>query len=245
MDSFLPPGSRSQPDGIDIELRAVTHGYSGSHSPVLAELNLSIPAGDYLVIIGRSGSGKSTLLNLIGALDLPVSGQVLRNGQDLATLGEAGRALYRRRDVGFVFQAFNLLPALTVMENLRVPAQLAGLRSAQALARCGGLLEQAGLSALADRFPDELSGGEQQRIAVLRAVVHEPPIVIADEPTGNLDLETARQTLDLLELHAQAPGRSLIMATHSAEVMGRARRVLSIRAGHVEAAVQESGGPCT
>ncbi|MDJ0926449.1 MAG: ABC transporter ATP-binding protein [Gammaproteobacteria bacterium] len=223
-------------NATDLRLVGVSKRYRDAGRPVLTNLDLEIAAGDYVVVIGRSGSGKSTLLNIMGGLDLPSTGEVWCGDRDLVRLSETERAAYRRRDLGFVFQAFNLVPTLTVLENLRVPAELNRLPRQTALQRCQQLLEDAGLSDCARRFPAELSGGEQQRVAILRAVVHEPSILIADEPTGNLDLETARRSLALLEQHGQQEGRTLIMATHSPEVMGRARRVLAIRDGHLEPA---------
>jgi putative ABC transport system ATP-binding protein len=221
-------------DGADLRLRGVRKSYAGGGDGfVLDGIDLDVPAGDYVVIIGRSGSGKSTLLNLLGGLDRPTAGQVLVDGRDLAAMPESALARLRRRRLGFVFQAFNLIPTLSVAENLLVPLQLNGAARRDAASRVAALLDRAGLGGTGERFPEELSGGEQQRVAVLRAIAHEPAVVIADEPTGNLDLQTARQTLDLLETFAGAGGRSLIMATHSREVMGRARRILEIRGGRL------------
>lgn len=221
--------------GVTLGLRGVHKHYDrvpGGGS-VLSGVELDVAAGDYLVIIGRSGSGKSTLLNLMGGLDRPTAGQVLVDGQDLARISERELSELRRVRIGFVFQAFNLIPTLTVEENLLVPLQLNGMSRRAAAARVGDLLERVGVAGLQRRFPEELAGGEQQRVAVLRAVVHEPDVVIADEPTGNLDLATARQTLELLETFSGSAGRTLIMATHSREVMGRARRVLEMRSGRL------------
>jgi len=223
---------------MELELRGVNKCYAGDGADhaVLRDVDLALPRGEYLVVIGRSGSGKSTLLNLLGALDLPTSGQLLFRGRDLADLDETARADLRRRDIGFVFQACNLIPTLTVLENLLVPLQLNGVTRTDSQGRCAELLDAAGLAPYPDRFPEELSGGEQQRVAVLRAIVHEPAVVIADEPTGNLDLATARDVLDLLEHFCREEQRTLVMATHSREVMGRARRVLRVVDGHLEPA---------
>jgi len=226
--------------GPVIELRHVSKRY-GDGAPVLDDVCLRLDRGDYVVIIGRSGSGKSTLLNLLGALDAPSAGQVYFRGEALGALDETGRSLLRRRDIGFVFQAFNLVPTLTVTENLLVPLQLNGRGGPAARQRCDELLGRAGLEGLGQRFPDQLSGGEQQRVAVLRAIIHEPRVLIADEPTGNLDLETARRTLALLEDVGRRGDRVLIMATHSPEVMGRAGRCLTIRDGHVVDAPSAAG----
>ena len=225
-------------DAMELELRGVSKRYDsdGEDRAVLRDVDLALLRGDYLVVIGRSGSGKSTLLNLLGALDLPTSGQLLFRGQDLADLDETALADLRRRDIGFVFQACNLIPTLTVLENLLVPLQLNDVSRAAAQERCAGLLEAAGLARYPHRFPEELSGGEQQRVAVLRAIAHQPAVVVADEPTGNLDLATAREVLDLLERFCAEEGRTLVMATHSREVMGRARRVLRVVEGQLERA---------
>lgn len=222
-------------EGVNLALTGVEKHYdSGAGGgTVLAGVNLDVAPGEYLVIVGRSGSGKSTLLNLLGGLDRPTRGDVEVDGRNLASMSERELSALRRGRIGFVFQAFNLIPTLTVKENLLVPLQLNGVGRSKGAERVRELLASAGLDGLDARFPEELSGGEQQRVAVLRAIAHEPDIVIADEPTGNLDLGTARQTLELLEAFAGTAGRSLVMATHSREVMGRARRILEIRAGRL------------
>ncbi len=221
--------------GVDLALEKVRkqYGAESGGGVVLDNVSLQISPGDYVVIVGRSGSGKSTLLNLLGGLDYPSSGEVRVDGRNLGALSERELAALRRRRIGFVFQAFNLIPTLTVEENLLVPLQLNGVDRRTAAERARHVLHAAGIGALQARFPEELSGGEQQRVAVLRAIVHEPDVVIADEPTGNLDLTTARQTLELLETFAGRAGRSLVMATHSQEVIGRARRIVEIRAGRL------------
>jgi putative ABC transport system ATP-binding protein len=218
-----------------LELRDVAKSYGEGNTRVgvLHGVTARFEPGEHVVIIGRSGSGKSTLLNLLGALDVPTEGDVLFAGRSLAAMTETERAMLRRARLGFVFQAFNLVPTLTVRENLLVPLQLNGIAGRAAELRCAALLDDAGLGHCGPRFPDQLSGGEQQRVAVLRAIIHEPTVVIADEPTGNLDIDTARATLDLLERFTAAGGRTLIMATHSREVMGRASRVLSVSGGHL------------
>ncbi len=220
---------------ISLSLRQVGMRYpaAGDVPAVLRDINLEIPAGDYLVIVGRSGSGKSTLLNLLGCLDQPSQGEVLVGGQSTRAMTETELAAVRRRDIGFVFQSFNLIPTLTVRENLLVPLQLNGAESEAAAERVFSLLAAADLKDREARFPEELSGGEQQRVAIMRAIAHEPAVLIADEPTGNLDLPTARLILELLESFGHGQGRTLIMATHSREVMGRAQRVLQISEGRL------------
>jgi putative ABC transport system ATP-binding protein len=219
-----------------IRARGLRKSYATATSSqqVLSGIDLDIAAGEFVVVLGRSGSGKSTLLNLLGAMDRPTEGQLTIGGQRVDRLDEAGRTLFRRRHVGFVFQAFNLIPTLTVSENLRLPLELNGL-DAEADDRIAGYLERLGLADKTDRYPEQLSGGEQQRVAVARALVHEPSLLVADEPTGNLDLETGREVLALLDRMTREAGKTLVMATHSPEVIGIADRVLTIRDGRIEA----------
>jgi putative ABC transport system ATP-binding protein len=221
--------------GTQIEMRQVSKTYdaAGRGPPVLDGVDIQIAQGEFVVLVGRSGSGKSTLLNLIGAIDVPTAGEIFIDGVELGALDESARALLRRRELGFVFQFFNLIPTLTVAENLLLPLELNGRTGAAANARVSDLLAEVGLADRADRFPDELSGGEQQRVAIARAIVHEPRIVLADEPTGNLDLETAHDVIGLLDRLCRDAGLTLVMATHSREVIGLADRVLTIRAGQV------------
>ncbi len=220
------------PDGHQVRLRNVSKSY-GSHA-VLVDTDLEIAAGEFIVIVGRSGSGKSTLLNLIGGLDYPSGGTIEVLGESLASLTEEQRSQLRCRALGFVFQFFNLIPTLTVAENIRLPMALNGVSRAEADEKAESLLADLELSGCGNRFPEELSGGEQQRIAIARAMAHQPAIVLADEPTGNLDLDTARDVIELLDQSCRAQGTTLIMATHSHEVMGIADRVLTIRDAHLE-----------
>ncbi|MDP9200161.1 MAG: ATP-binding cassette domain-containing protein, partial [Pseudomonadota bacterium] len=164
-----------------IELRQVSKTYdaAGRGPPVLDGVDVKIAKGEFVVLVGRSGSGKSTLLNLIGAIDVPTAGEILIDGVEIGALDEQARALLRRQKLGFVFQFFNLIPTLTVAENLLLPLELNGRTGAAASARVGEMLAEVGLADRADRFPDELSGGEQQRVAIARAIVHEPRIVLA------------------------------------------------------------------
>jgi putative ABC transport system ATP-binding protein len=200
---------------------------------VLHEVSASFAPGELVVLLGRSGSGKSTLLNLVSGIDTPSSGEVTVAGQSLTRLSERERTLFRRRNVGFVFQFYNLVPTLTVLENLLLPLELNGRTAAADRAAALDLLEQVGLADRRDTYPDRLSGGEQQRVAVARALVHDPPLVLADEPTGNLDLETGRQVLDLLDRLTRGAGKNLLMVTHSEDVVGLADRVFRIREGHL------------
>ena len=198
---------------------------------VLDGASAVVDEGEFVALLGPSGSGKSTLLNLIGGLDAPAAGEVHIGGVAIHALDERARTLFRRVHIGFVFQFFNLIPTLTAAENVLFPLELAGLPEGPARAR--EMLERVGLGGRADSFPDRLSGGEQQRIAVARALVHEPLLVLADEPTGNLDTATGERVLSLLETLTRAAGRTLIVVTHSEQVVGRADRVLALRDGRL------------
>lgn len=225
---------------LHISMRDVRKDYvsRGRHSFVLDGANLDVRRGEFVVLLGRSGSGKSTLLNLIGGLDVPSGGKVLVEGRDLFAMSERERSLWRREAVGVVFQAFNLIPTLTVEENLRLPLELLGRGRRQAASAAARQLSAVGLEGYGAAFPDELSGGEQQRVAVARAIIHGPSLVLADEPTGNLDIDTARQVLELLDDLCRRHGATLVMATHAREVMGLADRVLRIQAGRLAESIE-------
>ena len=214
-----------------VELRGVAKTFREGESErlVFRDVDAVIAPGEIAVLVGRSGSGKSTLLNLIAGIDRPSAGTVLVSGADLGRLSEAERTRLRRRQIGFVFQSFNLIPVLTVEENVRLPLELNGRADAAGRARVHALLERVGLADRAPSFPDRLSGGEQQRLAIARALAHEPPLVLADEPTGNLDAETAAQVIALLDGLARERGTTVVMVTHSREVIGTADRVFSVQ----------------
>lgn len=222
-----------------IRLRDLTKVYEeGTRTrSVFRGLNVQVAAGECLVLLGRSGSGKSTLLNLIGGIDLPTGGEVLVrvNGSEvsLARLSERERTLFRRARIGFIFQFYNLIPTLTVAENVRLPLELNGHSRAAQAERVADLLAAVGLADRGTSFPDRLSGGEQQRVAIARALVHDPALLLADEPTGNLDIETGRTVLDLLDRLVRQRGKTLVMVTHSPEVIGVADRVLTMRDGRL------------
>jgi putative ABC transport system ATP-binding protein len=200
---------------------------------VLRGVDATIARGELVVIVGRSGSGKSTLLNLIGGIDRPTAGEVVVDGVTLTRASEEVLARFRRGRVGFVFQFYNLISTLTVEENLLLPLELNGRTGAPARAAALGLLDEVGLADRGTAFPERLSGGEQQRVAVARALIHDPLLVLADEPTGNLDLETGRQVLALLDRLTRRAGKTMVMATHSQDVVGLADRVLGIRDGRL------------
>jgi putative ABC transport system ATP-binding protein len=199
--------------------------------PVLSGIELSVGQGEVVSLMGPSGSGKSTLLNVIAGIDQPTAGRVIVNGIDLTALDEHARTLFRRRHIGFVFQFFNLIPLLTVEENLLLPLDLNGRAGAEGVKRARALLERVGLGGRGESFPERLSGGEQQRVAIARALIHEPALILADEPTGNLDVETASDVLDLLDTLAREAGRTVLMVTHSPEVVGVADRIFAIERG--------------
>jgi putative ABC transport system ATP-binding protein len=203
----------------------------GRARAVLRDANAEFARGESVAILGKSGSGKSTLLNLISGIDLVDSGDIWVNGQQLTTLNERQRTLFRRQNIGFVFQFFNLIPTLTVWENVLLPLELAGVDNGQARHQAEVLLDAVGLLDRRDTFPDRLSGGEQQRVAIARALVHDPLLVLADEPTGNLDEETGRQVMALLDRLTRQNGKNLILVTHSGEAAAYADRVLTLHDG--------------
>lgn len=198
---------------------------------VLQNAHAEFQPGEMAVILGRSGSGKSTLLNLISGIDAPDSGQIWVNGQDLTALSERDRTLFRRARIGFIFQFFNLIPTLTVGENISLPLELNRMPRPQTREKARALLDSVGLLDRWDTFPEKLSGGEQQRVALARALVHDPLLILADEPTGNLDEETGAQVMSLLARLAREQGRTLLMVTHSLDAAAHADRVLRLSHG--------------
>ncbi|HRZ51917.1 MAG TPA: ABC transporter ATP-binding protein [Candidatus Contendobacter sp.] len=200
---------------------------------IFADLDLDIGRGEFVALLGQSGSGKSTLLNLLGGIDLPDAGQIRISDRLLTALSEVERTRFRRRHIGFVFQFFNLIPTLTVAENLLLPLELNGLAAPDQRERALELLDQVGLGDRRASFPERLSGGEQQRLALARALVHGPWLLLADEPTGNLDAATGERILELLlTLHRQAE-TTMVMVTHSREVAARADRILMLDNGRI------------
>jgi len=198
---------------------------------VLNGCSLCINKGEFLAIIGKSGTGKSTLLNLISGIDQPDEGSISLDHRNLTELNEQERTLFRRNQIGFIFQFFNLIPTLTVLENVTMPLELIGEPLSLAEEKARALLEQVGLSDRWNTFPDRLSGGEQQRVAIARALAHDPLLVLADEPTGNLDEETSEQVLHLLDKLTRQAGKNLILVTHSRENTIFADRVIELREG--------------
>jgi len=201
---------------------------------VLTNVNATVMRGEFAVLLGPSGSGKSTLLNLISGVDLPSSGDVVIDSTNLTALTEKKRTLFRRKQIGLVFQFFNLVSTLTVLENLLLPLNLNGVTGKEAKERAMHLLGEVGLADRSGSFPDRLSGGEQQRVAIARALSHDPLLVLADEPTGNLDSETGRQVMSLLEQLVRERGKTAVVVTHRTDVARLADRVFTILEGGLE-----------
>ncbi len=214
-----------------LELQGLYKSYfdgSGDHH-ILKGADLNVEKGETVAILGSSGSGKSTLLNLIAGIDLPDQGEVRIDGKSLGQMSEKNRTLLRRRTMGFVFQSFNLIPTLNVYENLMLPLELNQISKNTGIIK--QMLEALGLKGCEESYPDRLSGGEQQRVAIARALMHQPPLLLADEPTGNLDAETSQETLKLINHLVHRSRTTMIMATHSQEVIEWVDRVLGIEDG--------------
>ena len=199
----------------------------------LKDVNLEVSPGEFVAVVGPSGSGKSTLLNIIGGLDRPTSGRVWVAGEEISRLDEEALARWRGRTIGFVFQFFQLLPTLTALENVMLPMELTGAFKGHRRQRAMELLELVGLAERAHHLPGELSGGEQQRVALARALANDPPLILADEPTGNLDSVSGARVIEtLLQFHRQ--GKTIVLVTHQRELAEKARRVLKLRDGVLE-----------
>ncbi len=228
-----------------VQLRGLAKSFPEGEATrtVFQGLDAEIARGESVALLGRSGSGKSTLLNLVGGIDLPTEGEVVLDGTNLTRLSERERTLFRRRHIGLVFQSFNLIPTLTVIENLLLPLELNGRTDAAARAAALDLLGRIGLADRAGTYPDRLSGGEQQRIAVARAVVHDPLLLLADEPTGSLDAESGSRVLELLFGLARKEGRAMIVVTHNDAVARSADRVLALRDGRLVEETAPAGPP--
>ena len=223
---------------VHISLRNVSHDYGSSDESaavhVLDAVTLEIASGDFAVLMGASGSGKSTLLNLLGAVDRPTSGRILLGDVETSSLDESRLTNLRRTSIGFIFQFFNLIPTLNVFENVAFPLSLVKRPTSEIRTRVDEALRRVALGHRATHFPNELSGGEMQRAAIARAIIHRPPLLLADEPTGNLDSKTGTQILDLLrELH-QTLRPTIVMATHSAVAAGYADYIIRLTDGRIE-----------
>ena len=225
------------PDAVEARGLAKTYRVGRVDVPALRDASFRVPRGVFAAVTGASGSGKSTLLNLVGGLDTPSAGTITVLGRDLAGLGRDGLALFRRSGVGMVFQSFNLLPARTALENVEFPLIFSGVAKAERRERAAALLDQVGLAGRSRHRPAELSGGEQQRVAIARALVNRPPLVLADEPTGNLDSRTAREIVGLLAELNRTRGLTILMVTHETGLAREFAGVLvHLRDGRVETA---------
>ena len=232
----------TDPSIVAVEARGISRVFEMPAGPVhaLRRVSVTVRAGDYVSVVGPSGCGKSTLLHLLGGIDVPTTGSVLFDGVDVGTLSDAARSHLRLRRIGFVFQRFFLLPMLTAWENVELPQAEAGVSRAERRQRTRELLEYVGLSARASHRPAELSGGEMQRVAIARALANRPGLLLADEPTGELDQATGAQIVSLFD-RLNADGTALVVVTHDPEVAARASRSVRMRDGEI---VEETTRPC-
>ncbi len=217
-----------------IEIREMCKIYNPGENEVRAldHVNLKIDVNEYVAIIGQSGSGKSTLMNMLGCLDVPTNGTYILNGQDVSGLSDDDLSDIRNREIGFIFQGFNLIAGLTALENVELPLIYRGVGKKERIELSQIALEKVGLKARMEHKPSEMSGGQQQRVAIARAIAQAPPVILADEPTGNLDSGSTGEIMDILEeLHGE--GRTVILITHDNEIAARARRIIRIRDGRI------------
>ena len=222
--------------GALVEIHDMCKVYNPGENEVRAldHVSVTIEEGEFVAIIGQSGSGKSTLMNMLGCLDVPTSGVYMLHGQDVSSLNDDELSDIRNREIGFIFQGFNLIPNLTALENVELPLIYRGVGKTKRVELSRSALEKVGLKHRMDHKPSEMSGGQQQRVAIARAIAQAPPVILADEPTGNLDTHSTQEIMGILEnLHQE--GRTVILITHDNEIAGRAKRVIKIRDGHIEA----------
>lgn len=219
-----------------IDLRNVSKSYQrgGQKVPVLHSLSLTVPKGDFLALMGPSGSGKSTLLNLIAGIDRPDSGSITVDGRNIASLSESELAAWRAAHVGFIFQFYNLIPVLTAYENVALPLELTALSASARKDRVVDALNKVGLSDRMDHTPNELSGGQQQRVAIARALIADPALIVADEPTGDLDRDSAKEILSMLGRLNKEMGKTILMVTHDPKAAEYARAILHLEKGQLE-----------
>lgn len=230
---------------IEAECVRKTFGNGEAQVDVLKGVDLQVEPGEFVSIMGPSGSGKSTLLHLLGGIELPTSGRVLCEGHDLGAMDDDGRTLIRRRRLGFIFQSFNLLPPLSVEENVALPLVLDGMARTEATRRASAVLEQVGMMHRRKHLPGMLSGGEQQRAAIARALAIEPTVLLADEPTGNLDSVNGRSITTLLRKLVDDHTVSIVMVTHDPDVARQTDRIIHIRDGKIESETTPAGKPST
>ena len=233
VETHVPRGLAAQSRPKLVEIRDLSKYYVRGDQviPVLVDIDLEVDAGDFVALMGPSGSGKSTLLNLIAGIDKPSSGQIRVGGVDIATLSDADLALWRASHVGFIFQFYNLMPVLTAFQNVELPLQLTDLSRSERHERVDTALALVGLADRKTHYPNELSGGQQQRVAIARALITDPTIVVADEPTGDLDRTTAEEILGLLERLNGELGKTIIMVTHDPKAAEHARRIVHLEKG--------------
>ncbi|WP_018788604.1 ABC transporter ATP-binding protein [Micromonospora sp. CNB394] len=225
---------------LDVKDLTKVYGQGEATVHALRGVSLTVAAGDYVAIMGSSGSGKSTLMNILGCLDVPSTGTYHLDGVDVSRLDDARLALVRNRRIGFVFQSFNLIPRTSAVANVELPLAYAGIKPAERRRRALAALDMVGLAGRADHEPNQLSGGQQQRVAVARALVTEPALILADEPTGNLDSRSTEEVLGILDqLHTA--GRTIVMITHETEVAARARRLVTLFDGRITTDVRQDG----
>jgi putative ABC transport system ATP-binding protein len=231
--ALLPTPPGRGPARVRLESVVKRYGEAEAAFYALDRVTLEIPAGEFTAIVGRSGSGKSTLLNLLAGLDTPTSGEIWVGDREISRLSDDALTVLRRDELGIIYQFFNLLPTLSVRENVALPSILAGRGETEALARAEALLEEVGLGNRRNARPHTLSGGEMQRAAIARALIHHPGLVLADEPTGNLDTRNADQILGLLTDLARKQEATVVLVTHSREAAGIADRIIELRDGRV------------
>ncbi|MEB3164906.1 MAG: ABC transporter ATP-binding protein, partial [Prochlorothrix sp.] len=233
--SIAPPAAIGATLGAKVSLDRVHKTFleGEKERTVLHQVSLTFEPGEFIVLLGHSGSGKSTLLNLISGIDQPSSGEIYINDRPITQLNERARTLFRRDTLGFIFQFFNLIPTLTVLENVTLPQELAGVKAHLAQAQGRQMLEAVGLADRCETYPDRLSGGQQQRVAIARALVHNPALILADEPTGNLDEETGDRVFQLLLSLTRTAHKTLIMATHNPDLATEADRIFRVQDGHL------------
>lgn len=226
--SSTPQASHTQPAHVVLQVQGLSKRYWADAAPVFADVDLTVRAGEFIAIVGESGVGKSTLLNCLAGLDTWDSGRIVQGATDLGALLDTARALWRREHVGFVFQAFHVLPHLDVAQNVALPLMLLGRQEPERVAR---MLDAVGLQGLGSRLPQQLSGGQLQRVAIARALVHRPTLLLADEPTGNLDPHTAAHVFGILVSLVRASGLAALVATHNMELAARMDRRVTLRDG--------------
>ncbi len=237
-------GAVFQDTGALVALRHVSKAYrsAGGVQPVIVDLSLEIAAGEFLALLGPSGCGKTTLLNLIGGLDRVDTGRIVSCARDLSGARPAQLTAYRAESVGFVFQFYNLLPTLTAVENVEAAVTVTGVPRDEARQRAYGFLDRVGLAGAADRFPAQLSGGEQQRVAIARALVKAPPLVLADEPTGNLDQARAAEVIEVMRQLGAQTGATFVVVTHNPQVAAAGTRVVRLADGRIVDGGGQDGG---